>query len=156
MTVVLLMCGPPASGKSTEARRLEREEGFARLCFDEAAWARGHRHHPIREDVADLIRDELRDNLAELVADGCDVVVDSSFWSRASRDEMRAFLAPLGVEPVVVFMATPRETVLARTAIRDGSAPDAIALPRATVVQYLDHFEVPSDDEGPLRVIEGR
>src|SRR5690348_674059 len=82
---VVLVCGPAGSGKSTYARRLARH-GYVLLSFDEEAWRRGHRDHPLPAGVAGEVHAALSTRLTELVADGVPVVVDSSFWSRASRD----------------------------------------------------------------------
>ena len=152
---VILMCGPAGSGKSRTARDLERA-GFARLSFDELAWRRGHHSHPLSAPVAEEIHGHLRELLAEFVRAGVDVVVDSSFWSRESRDNYRDFLAPFGVTPTTYYMATPREIALRRVASREHPGPDSIILTSATAQTYFDHFEVPSADEGPLRIVDGR
>ena len=154
MVEVILMCGPAGSGKSTVARRLEAE-GRARLSFDELAWDRGHREHPLPSPVAEEIRALLRRRLVELVAAGRDVVVDSSFWSRASRDEYRALLAPLGVEPVTCHVDTPRDVALHRVASREHSGPHDIPLPADLAAAYVDGLERPTAAEGPLRVVDG-
>lgn len=146
------MCGAAGSGKSTHARRLAAE-GYAVLSFDAEAWARGYRHHPVTAEQRGAVQDALRSRLLRLVQQGRPVVVDSSFWSRAARDEYRALLAPLGVEPVVHYLDTPRDVVLARLAARRGTGPDDVAVPPAQALAYLDGFEVPTPEEGPLRVV---
>lgn len=146
------MCGPAGSGKSTLAGRLEAE-GYARLSFDEVAWGRGHRAHPLPAAAAREVHDELRERLVSLVQRGADVVVDSSFWSRASRSEYRELLAQHGVEPVTYYLATPRDVALARVAGRAGAGPHDVTLPAATAGAHVDGFEVPTADEGPLHVV---
>ncbi|GEA88669.1 GNAT family N-acetyltransferase [Cellulomonas cellasea] len=150
---VALVCGPAGSGKSTLAGRLERE-GFVRLSFDEEAWRRGHRDHPLPGPVAAEVHDVLRSRLVAHVRAGRDVVVDTSFWSRASRESYRALVAPLGVVPVTYHLATPRAEVLRRLAGRTGSGPHDVAVAPALARTYLDGFEVPTPDEGPLVVVD--
>lgn len=94
------------------------------------------------------------DHLVQLVREGADAVVDLSFWSRRSRDDARTLLASLGLVPEVWYLATPREVVLARMTARDNAAPDSLILLDGTAAAYFDGFEVPTADEGPLRVIE--
>ena len=150
MTVVLV-CGVAGAGKSTHARRLEAS-GFARLSFDEVAWDAGHREHPLPDDVALAIHEDLRARMFALVAEGRDVVVDTSFWSRASRDRYRSWLAEVDVVPVVHHVVAPREVVLARLAARGGAGPHDVVVPPALAERYLAGFEVPTPDEGPLEL----
>lgn len=152
MEQVVLMCGAAGSGKSTHARRLG-DAGYAVLSFDAEAWARGYRRHPVSDEQRRTVQESLRAQLVRLVGQGRRVVVDSSFWSRASRDEYRALLAPLGVQPVVHYLDTPRAVVLARLAARGGTGPDDVPVPPARALAYLDGFEVPTPDEGPLHVV---
>lgn len=146
------MCGPAGSGESTYARRLE-QEGMVRLSFDLVMWERGISDVPLPEDVRSEIERDLRTRLLELVAAGRDVVLDFSFWSRWMRDEYRQLLAPSGVVPETIYLATDRATVLKRVRDRSGSHPDDLVLAEELAAQYVDHFEIPSPAEGPLRVV---
>lgn len=150
MSRVVLMCGPAGSGKSTYARRLERD-GMVRLSFDAEVWKRGL--PGMSDEVRDEIEVELRARLLELIAAGRDVVLDFSFWSRRMRADYRQLLGPTGIVPETVYLATDRETVLARVRARRGSHPDDFTLSEEVAARYFDHFEVPSADEGPLTVI---
>ena len=145
------MCGPAGSGKSTYARRLA-SEGMVRLSFDVEMWRRGIASDP-PPDVGDEVEADLQARLLELVAAGTDVVLDFSFWSRQMRDSYRRLLAPTGVIPETVYLATDRETVLKRMRARRGSHPDDFVLTEEVVVRYFDQFEPPTPDEGPLEVI---
>lgn len=149
---VVLVCGVAGAGKSTLARSLEAD-GYVRLSFDEAAWVAGHREHPVPQHAADTVHAALVERLLAHVADGDDVVVDTSFWSRASRDRYRAVLAPTGVVPVVWLLDVPREVVLARLAERRGADPHDVVVPPDLAERYLDGFERPTPDEGPLRIV---
>lgn len=145
------MCGPAGSGKSTAARRLEGE-GFVRLSFDQEAWARGIRRMPLSDDVHRDIEEDLRRRLLELVRDRRDVVLDFSFWSRAMRDEWRSLLSSHGVTPEILYLDTDRATCLARLAARRGAHRDDFVLDDVTAEAYLDGFEPPTAEEGPLTV----
>lgn len=127
---------------------------MVRLSFDEEAWVRGFRQHPLDAAVHKEIEDDLRDRLVESVKSGHDVVLDYSFWSRNMRADYRAILRPLGVEPETVYLATPRDVVLARVRQRGSDAANEIRLSGDVAEQYFDHFEVPTPDEGPLTVID--
>jgi predicted kinase len=146
------MCGPAGSGKSTVACELEAQ-GFIRLSIDEEAWSRGYRAHPLPDDIARAVEDTLRVRLLDLVADEADVVLDYSFWSRQMRAEYRRLLAPLGVVPETIYLATPRDVALARVRARTGNGAHEIQLSEKLAASYFDGFEVPTHDEGPLTVI---
>jgi predicted kinase len=149
---VIFMCGPSGSGKSTYAQRFE-SEGMVRLSFDVEMWRRGISTVPLPQDVRDEIEAGLRARLLELVAEGTDVVLDFSFWSRRMRDDYRRLLEPTGVVPETFYLATDRETVLNRVRARRGSHADDFVLTEELAAQYFDHFGPPTPDEGPLTVI---
>jgi predicted kinase len=149
---VIFMCGPAGSGKSTVARRYERQ-GMVRLSFDQEAWSRGITAMPLPPDVHCDIENGLRARLAELVRAGADVVLDFSFWSRATREEYRELLRPFGVVPETVYLATDRATVLSRISARTARDGDDFAISTELAAFYFDHFEVPTAAEGPLTVI---
>ncbi|MET4159793.1 ATP-binding protein [Agromyces sp. PvR057] len=152
MTRVVLMCGPAGSGKSTVARRLEAQ-GMVRLSFDQEAWRRGIQTMPLPGDVHEEIEQELRARLVALVADGADVVLDFSFWSKRARLAYRDLLRPLGVVPETIYLATPRAVALERLDGRSHAHPDDYALPDDVAADYFDHFEPPTAAEGPLTVL---
>lgn len=152
MSRVIFMCGPAGSGKSTHAQRFEGE-GMVRLSFDVEMWRRGISTVPLPPDLRDEIETGLRARLLELVADGTDVVLDFSFWSRRMRDDYRTLLEPTGVVPETFYLATDRETVLNRVRARRSSHADDFALTEELAAQYFEHFEAPTPDEGPLTVV---
>lgn len=146
------MCGPAGSGKSTVARRLEAA-GMVRLSFDQEARARGLRTMPLaEEDHADIER-ALRHQLLEHLDEGHDVVLDFSFWSRDMRDHWRRLLAPSRVTPETLYLPVDRQTCLERVAARSSDDGDDFALAPETAARYYDHFEPPTDEEGPLTVL---
>jgi predicted kinase len=149
---VIFMCGPSGAGKSTYAQRLE-SEGMVRLSFDVEMWRRGISTVPLPADVRAEIETDLRARLLDLVAEGAEIVLDFSFWSRRMRDEYRELLKPTGVVPETIYLTTDRDTVLTRMKTRRGSHSDDFVLTEDLVAHYFDHFEPPTPDEGPLTVI---
>lgn len=149
---VVLVCGPAGAGKSTHAARLAAQ-GYAWLSFDRIAWELGHREHPLDPDAAGVVHGIIRERLLTAVAAGERVVVDTSFWSRAARDDYRALLAPAGVVPVVHHLRASEATMRARVAARSGDGPDDVPVPPDRMSGYLRGFEAPTADEGPVRVI---
>ncbi|WP_420112235.1 nucleotidyltransferase domain-containing protein [Pseudactinotalea sp.] len=151
---VVLTCGPAGAGKSTYAKSLE-QQGFTRLSFDESAWARGLRHHPLPDADGAALHADLQRRLLELVTAGDDVVVDSAFVTPESRQIYRDLLAPLGVEPVVHLLHTPRELVLQRLRERRGEHPHDVVVPIDRATSYYDDFPTPTLVEGPMLIVNG-
>lgn len=145
------MCGPAGSGKSTVARRLEAS-GMTRLSYDREAWDRGLRDMPLSDEAHEQIGAHLRQRLVQLLDGGRDVVLDFSFWSRAMRDEWRRLVAGYGITAETIYLATDRETCLGRLRARAHAHEDDFALDPSIAARYFDHFEPPTEDEGPLTV----
>ncbi|MET0828432.1 MAG: ATP-binding protein [Microbacterium sp.] len=148
---VVMMCGPGGSGKTTFAKRLERE-GWTRLSFEVEFWDRGITTVPSAEVVAEVAAD-LKARLLRHVAAGDDVVLDYGFWFRRQRDEFRALLAPQGIVPETVYIATSLGTILSRVHDRHGRRADDWPLTEQTATEYFERFEPPTSEEGPLEVV---
>ena len=98
MAEIIALCGKICCGKTTCARRLCREKRAALLSMDEVMLALfppylGDRH----EEIAARVRAMLLAKAAELVGVGVNVVLDWGFWSRAGRDDLRAFCRERGI-----------------------------------------------------------
>ncbi|RWZ68719.1 ATP-binding protein [Labedella populi] len=120
-----MMCGPGGAGKTTYAKRLERG-GWTRLSFEVEFWNRGITTMPSAEVVAEVAAD-LKARLLSSVTAGDDVVLDFGFWFRRQRDEYRALLAPHGIVPETVYIATSLETILSRVGDRHGTSTGCIS-----------------------------
>ncbi|WP_284298792.1 AAA family ATPase [Homoserinibacter gongjuensis] len=148
---VVMMCGPGGAGKTTYAKRLERD-GWMRLSFEMEFWDRGITTMPCAEVVAEVAAD-LKARLLRHVAAGNDVVLDFGFWFRRQRDEFRTLLAPHGIVPETVYIATSLETILSRVGNRHGRGADDWPLSEQTATEYFERFEPPTPEEGPLEVV---
>lgn len=148
---VVMMCGPGGAGKTTYAKRLERE-GWTRLSFEVEFWDRGIKTMPSPQVVVEVAAD-LKARLLRHVAAGNDVVLDFGFWFRRQRDEFRALLAPRGIVPETVYIATTLETILSRVGDRHGRWSDDWPLTEETATEYFERFEPPTPEEGPLEVV---
>ena len=80
-------------------------------------------------------------------------MLDFGFWFRRQRDEFRALVAPLGIVPVTVYVATSLETILSRVGDRHGRWADDWPLTEQTATEYFGRFEPPTPEEGPLEMV---
>lgn len=148
---VVMMCGPGGAGKTTYAKSLE-DEGWTRLSFEVEFWDRGITTMPSAEVVAEVAVD-LKARLLRHVAANKEVVLDFGFWFRRQRDEFRELLAPHGIVPETVYIATGLETILSRVGDRHGRGADDWPLSKQTATEYFQRFEPPTPDEGPLTIV---
>ena len=146
-----MMCGPGGAGKTTYAKGLEAE-GWTRLSFEVEFWDRGITTMPSTEVAAEVAAD-LKARLLRQVAAGKDFVLDFGFWFRRQRDEYRALLAPHGIVPDTVYIATSLETILSRIGDRHGRRADDWSLTEQAATEYFQRFEAPTPEEGPLEVV---
>ena len=152
MATLYMLCGLPGAGKTTLARRLERELGAYRLAEDD--WMirlfRSADGHGDEERVRiKAVQWEIAERILRL---GGDVVLDWAFWLRSERDDFRARAAALGVMAELRYLDVPRDELLRRLAERKSSQPvDSFPVSPAELDLWMTMFEPPTPDE-----IEGR
>ena len=152
MATLFLMCGLPGSGKTTLARRLERERHALRLTPDE--WIVRLFGTALTPPALDWCRDPVEAvqwGVAErALALGVNVILDFGFWSRVERDQFRARAAAVGAGTEVHFLDVPRALLSARLAARNADLPPyTFRVTDAQLDQWWSLFEPPTADELP-------
>lgn len=140
---LILLCGLPGSGKTTMAKRLASEVPAVRLCPDE--W--------LADLGVDLFDERFRDRLErrfgklaqDLLRLGQSVVLESGFWSRAERDEMRAAGRALGIPVELHYLAVPFDELVRRLDVRNSEG--AVQITRELLREYAQVFEAPDHEE---------
>nr|WP_248547969.1 ATP-binding protein [Paenibacillus odorifer] len=157
---VVMMCGVAGSGKTTFAKKLEKE-GFARLSIDEDIWAtHGRFGVDYPEDNYESYKEEseikLRGELVNLLQAKHHVVIDFSFWQRQRRNDYKQLIESYGgVWELIHLKVQPdelRQRLLIRSERFDANA--AFPITEDILTRFLNGFEIPSG-EGEL-VIEHR
>jgi predicted kinase len=145
-TRLVLLCGLPASGKSTLARRLAPEISAIRLDKDEWVTRLG----------GDVWDDELRVRLErqlwaltqELLAHGQSVILEWGHWARAERDEKRLGARALGVAVELHHLDAPLDELIARADRRTAAGEwTAAPMTRAHFEGWASIFEPPDAEE---------
>lgn len=145
-TRLVLICGLPASGKSTLARRLALEVPAIRL--DKDAWA--------TQLGADLWDDEFRVRLEhqlwvlsqELLAQGQSVILEWGHWARTERDEKRLGARALGVGVELHYLDAPLDELIERAERRTASGEwTASPMTRAHFEEWATTFQPPDGEE---------
>jgi predicted kinase len=143
---LVLICGLPASGKSTLARQLALQIPAIRLDKDDWTTRLGH-------DVWD---DEFRVRLEaqlwvltqELLARGQSVILEWGHWARVERDEKRVGARALGVEVELHHLDVPLDELVERARRRTTSGEwTAAPMTRAHFEEWATIFQPPDEEE---------
>ena len=145
-TRLVLICGLPASGKSTLARQLAPKIPAIRL--DKDGWA--------TQLGADLWDEEFRVRLEhqlwvlsqDLLARGQSVILEWGHWARVERDEKRLGARALGVGVELHYLDTPLEELIERAERRNASGEwTASPMTRAHFERWATIFQPPDEEE---------
>ncbi|MGH8994881.1 MAG: AAA family ATPase [Acidimicrobiales bacterium] len=142
----MLICGLPASGKSTLARELASKIPAIRL--DKDSWA--------NQLGADVWDDEFRISLErqlwalaqELLAQGQSVILEWGHWARVERDEKRLGARALGAGVELHYLDAPLEVLIERADRRTTSGEwTASPMTRAHFEKWSTIFQPPDEEE---------
>lgn len=111
---VHMIHGYLGSGKTTFARKLERELPAIRFSHDEWVTRIFGNQRLDPEKMLEPVRYLIDRCWTRCVELGLDVVLDSGFWDRKGRDETRAKAAALGAECRLYYLSVPDEIAWAR------------------------------------------
>jgi predicted kinase len=142
---VILLCGLPGSGKTTEGRRLAASRGAVRMCPDE--WMAALDID--RWDQAARARIEaLQWSLTlELLPLDVTVVVEWGLWSRAERDALRGAARASGASIELRFLDVPLHELWRRVAARNVDPDVHAVIDQVTLESFWDLFEAPTPAE---------
>jgi predicted kinase len=140
---LVLLCGLPASGKTTLARQLAESYGAVRLNPDE--WESALDVDPFDEDFQARLEAEFWELTQRLLVLGISVVLEWGFWARSERDEKREAARMLGVAVELRFLDAPHEELVRRVEARH--AAGGIAITESHMERYRGTFEPPTDAE---------
>lgn len=148
--VAHIVVGFISSGKTTFARRLEKETGAVRFTKDE--WmVRLFGNTPPKdkfEEYDNKMTSLARDMALECLKAGTDVIIDEGFWEKEHRDEIREKVEKVGAIPKMYYLKVPLEVMKARTLKRTEKPPvDSFTIDEDSFNHYWKFFQPPDKDE---------
>ena len=154
MATLHLICGLPCAGKTTLAKRLERECSALRLSPDE--WHIRLFGHDFglegideeHDDRHSMIEALMWDVAARVLTLGTDVILDFGFWGRSEREDYRSRAAELGARSKVHFLNVPEEVLFERLRTRNTQrSTNTFEIPEAKLEEWVRQFQAPTRDE---------
>jgi predicted kinase len=145
-TRLVLICGLPASGKTTLARELEQQIPAIRLNKDD--WATELGHDVWDESFRIRLESQLWALTCELLGRGQSVILEWGHWARAERDGKRLGARALGVRAELHYLDVSLEELITRVERRQATGEwTAAPITRAHMEQWASMFEPPTDEE---------
>ena len=154
MATAYLLCGLPASGKTSLARRLEFELGAIRLTLDERM--RALREFDISSDTygarADSEKLKIWEEAKTQLGMGRDVILDWSLWNQTVRREWVSRVTTAGYDYKLFYLQVPLETLRTRLSVRNADPIiGAQHIPIAELERFSKLFDPPSAAEEGLK-----
>ncbi len=148
--VAHIVIGFIGSGKTTFARKLEKETGAIRFTKDE--WmVRLFGNTPPNDKF-----EEYDNRMASLATDmalkclkaGISVIIDEGFWVKEQRDEIREKVKSVGATPKLYYIEVPFEIMKVRTLKRTENPPvDSFTIDEESFNHYWKFFQPPDKNE---------
>ncbi len=150
MATLHLMVGLPCSGKTTLAKKLERERSALRLTPDE--WQIGlfgqdaeEPEHDARHTFIEAMLWNIASRALEL---GTNVILDFGFWAREERDDYRLRAKRRGAGSEVHFLDVPPEELLRRLAVRNSQpSQESFHISEESMKAWIEFFQEPTPEE---------
>jgi predicted kinase len=148
--VAHIVIGFIGSGKTTFARKLEKETGAVRFTKDE--WmVKVFGNTPPKDKFAEYdnkMTSLARDMALRCLKAGMDVIIDEGFWEREKRDEIRERVKKAGATTKLYYLDVPYEVMKARTLKRTENPPiDSFTIDEEAFNHYWQFFQPPGKDE---------
>ena len=125
--MITVLCGIPASGKTTISKKIAEKQNTIRFSFDE---------------IGCLQHNELIPCVIEALQSGKNVVVDSVYTRASWRKDILEAIKNIDCQRILIYMDTPLEECIRRNSQRPNQLPDFM------VRDIYNSIEPPTLDEG--------
>jgi predicted kinase len=143
---LMLFCGMPGSGKTTLAKRLERDSRGIRLCTDDWQAALGIEH--TNEEFHELLQERLCELCGELLDHGQNVILEDGLWFRVEREQKRRMAKEHGARTEMHYFDLSLDQVWHRIQARNLLGdPHSVPIAREVIKRIAALFERPDRSE---------
>lgn len=149
--VAYVICGFIGAGKTTFARKLEKETGAIRVTKDE--WIIKIFGNKITLDNNFEVYDK---NITRLATDiafkilkaGKDVIIDEGFWVKSQRDDIKKKILQVGAKPIFYYVESSVEKMKERVINRSKNpTKDSFEISEEMFNSYLKYWQAPDESE---------
>lgn len=151
--VLFLLVGLPASGKTTEARKLEKTHQALRLSADE--WMIPLFGHADPDHKRNIVEARLIWVALQAIQRGLNVVLDLGLWARDERSALVWLAECVGAQSTVLYFHVDEDVQLGRVTRRFQDSPeDSFPISAERLADFRAYFQVPLGGEldGSLRL----
>jgi predicted kinase len=155
MATLHMIYGFVGAGKTTFAKTLEQSLPAVRFTHDEWMTKLYGENPPLEKfaDYYDRVQELVWVYAERLLELEQDVILDSGFWSRVSRDEARAKAKALGTATKLYFLDTPEQVMLGRTRKRNENLQGSLYIDDHAFELFKTRFEPLGEDEDSALII---
>ena len=129
MPRLFIMCGLPASGKSTFAQQFIKNNDIRYVSRDEIRFSMVKENEEYFSREKEVF-EKFAGTIAQTLVDGFDVIADATHLNRISRDKLIRTIDQYTTEYTITYIVleTSLETCMKRNALREGRArvPDSV------------------------------
>ena len=149
--IAYVICGFIGAGKTTFARKLEKETGAIRVTKDE--WIIKIFGNKITLDNNFEVYDK---NITKLATDiafkilkaGKDVIIDEGFWVKSQRDNIKKKILQVGAKPIFYYIESSVEKMKERVINRSKNpTKDSFEISEEMFNSYLKYWQSPDESE---------
>lgn len=152
--IAYVICGFIGAGKTTFARKLEKQTGAIRITKDE--WIIKIFGNKITSDKNFEVFDK---NITKLATDiafkilkaGSDVIIDEGFWVKSQRNDIKKKILQIGAKPIFYYVECSINKMKERVINRSKNPSiDSFEINEEMFDKYLKYWEPPKKEEGIL------
>ncbi len=149
--IAYVICGFIGAGKTTFARKLEKETGAIRVTKDE--WIIKIFGNKITLDNNFEVYDK---NITKLATDiafkilkaGKDVIIDEGFWVKSQRDDIKKRILQVGAKPIFYYVESSVKKMKERVINRSKNpTKDSFEISGEMFNSYLKYWQAPDESE---------
>ena len=154
--IAYVICGFIGSGKTTFARKLEKETKAIRITKDE--WMIkifGNRitRDSNFEDYDKIITKQAREMALLILKTGKNVILDEGFWSKSQKNDIKKKIINVGAKPIFYYVECPVAKMRERVVNRSNNPPiDSFEISAEMFSEYLTYWQAPDESEN-VRVV---